>query len=869
MKKRTLTAIIAVLLCLTLLTGCGGASQAARTTETSQPTQTAQNEENQPSRAPEVQASATEGTAPSGQIGYQTRYLEIADDGITAALSNGTDAGDAIYFTSLGVIADGTPEGVTPEWEGQYLVYGPILLKVALDGSTERIPYTPAGLEEEKGNSGVVFERICPAEDGTLWLLERHYHSMNVLPEAVGPDAEEPVPDSQEPGADAAEPAASTGSKETYRLVQIAEDGSVKTELPLEELRVHGELAEQEGTYSFDVLGMVYDGEGHILLALDEWFSGASGAYSEDCRICILDAGTGALTDTFPMSSVPERLAVLPDGRVAVSFFEAASQRIGLFDVKTKSMEEGAAIDDFINGMTAGGGAWPLYYSAGDSLYGISLPDGEPEKLLNWIDCDVAHNGDESICVMDDGKIVTTATETTAGSVKNELVILTPVPAEEIPTRKVLTMAVYNLHPFTSAMITRFNRNNPDYHIEVTDYAQYDDYTSDNAEDWRAGINRLQTEIIAGNIPDILDISLLSADRLGTKGILEDLYPYIDADPEFGRSDLLEHVLATFEENGKLYQTVSNFYILTTGGLSNVVGDQIGWNMDAFNAAYEQLKAVNPHATVFDLYTTRSDVLSFLLYLEMENFVDWETGECAFESPAFLDFLSFVKSFPSTFDWASAELSAADLDQDTRLLMGVQMMKQCNFACFEDVQTNTAGLGGAPITFVGYPTENGVGSMFAQIGNSFAITSGCSDKEAAWQLVRLFFLPEYQAQLGGNVFPTNKAMYEEVKQAAQTPSYERNPDGSYVLDAEGNRVEADRGSIQLNGQVYNYKIVTEEEIALMEELIAATNNILHTDNSLREIIEQGAAPYFDDQRSLEETVRQIQSRANLYVNEQR
>ena len=858
MKKRTLTAILAVLLCLTLLTGCGGASQAARTTETPHLTQAAQSKEDQPAQTP-----AAQGTALSGQMGYQTRYLEIADDGITAALSNGTDAGNAIYFTSLGVIADETPEGVTPEWEGQYLVYGPILLKAALDGSTERIPYTPAGLGEEKGSS-VVFERICPAEDGSLWLLERHYHSGNAMPvpAELSPDAEEPAPNMEEPQENA-------GSGETYKLVQIAEDGSVKTELPLEELRVHGELAEQEGTYSFDVLGMVCDGDGHVLLALDEWFSGASGAYSEDCRICILDAGTGALTDTYPMSSVPERLAVLPDGRVAVPYFEAASQRIGLFDVKTKSMEEGAAIDDFINGMTAGGGSWPLYYSAGDSLYGISLPDGEPEKLLNWIDCDVAHNGDESICVMDDGSIVTTSTETAAGSVKNELVILTPVPVEELPTRKVLTMAVYNLHPFTSAMITRFNRSNPDYHIEVTDYAQYDDYTSDNSEDWRAGINRLQTEIIAGNIPDILDISLLSADRLGTKGILEDLYPYIDADPEFGRSDLLEHVLSTFEENGKLYQTVSNFYILTTGGLSSVVGDQIGWNMDAFNAAYQQLKAENPHATVFDLYTTRSDVLTFLLYLEMENFVDWETGECAFEGPAFQDFLSFVKSFPSTFDWASAELSAADLDQDTRLRMGVQMMKQCNFACFEDVQTNTAGLGGAPITFVGYPTESGVGSMFAQIGNSFAITSGCSDKEAAWQLVRLFFLPEYQAQLEGNVFPTNKAMYEEMKLAAQTPSYERNPDGSYVLDAEGNRVEADRGSIQLNGEVYNYQPVSEEEIALMEELIAATNNILHTDNSLREIIEQGAAPYFDDQRSLEETARQIQSRANLYVNEQR
>ena len=109
MKKRTLTAILAVLLCLTLLTGCGGASQAARI-ETSQPTQNAQSEEDQPAQTP-----AAQGTALSGQMGYQTRYLEIADDGITAALSNGTDAGNAIYFTSLGVIADETVSGIWPD----------------------------------------------------------------------------------------------------------------------------------------------------------------------------------------------------------------------------------------------------------------------------------------------------------------------------------------------------------------------------------------------------------------------------------------------------------------------------------------------------------------------------------------------------------------------------------------------------------------------------------------------------------------------------------------------------------------------------------------------------------------------------------
>ena len=62
---------------------------------------------------------------------------------------------------------------------------------------------------------------------------------------------------------------------------------------------------------------------------------------------------------------------------------------------------------------------------------------------------------------------------------------------------------------------------------------------------------------------------------------------------------------------------------------------------------------------------------------------------------------------------------------------------------------------------------------------------------------------------------------------------------------------------------------TEEEIALVEEIVAATSHVLSTDNSLKDLIVECAAPYFVDQRSVEDVVRQIQSRASIYVNEQR
>ena len=841
--KKKFTILIALLLTVSLLAGCGGT-----------PSEKIQAAEQKVGMTGAVKAEKEAEETEAEPAGYRAQYLELDESNLTAGLDHAAVVGETVYFTSLGVISDETPAGVSPEWPEQYWVYGPVLCKVGTDGAIERLPYQPKQSDAGQGeNSGVVFEGLCAAQDGNLWVLEKHYrYGSEHSGETAGTE--------QEHGS-------SFRSEEHEMLVCVREDGTVVSEFSLDGLKNHAEeVKDLEGSYSFEVPGMALDKDGHICLAIHEWFSGTANYIQED-RIVLLDPQTGSVADSFRMSSTPEYMVGLANGEIAICCYERG-ELIGLLDLEEKGLKDTVQLGDFVNGMTGGDEDYPVIYSAGDSVYGLNFETGEPVKLFNWIDCDVAREGDESFCMLQDGRIVTTSTQETVNGIENDLIVLSKNEAGEVSQKKVLRLAVMNLYPFTSRMVSRFNRSNPDYRIEVTDYSQYNNYSSANEDERNAGINRLQTEIIAGDMPDILDISLLSADRLGSKGLVEDLYPYMDADPELNRSDLLEHVIQAFEENGKLYQTVGNFYILTTAGLSRVVGDHIGWTMDEFQDAMSRLQAENPNCTVFERYTTQDLALTFLLYLELENYVDWSSGECGFQSDGFIKLLEFVKSFPTVYSWET-DGGADDYDTDTRLLMRLQLMKQCNFACFEDLQVNTAGLGGEPCTFVGYPTENGVGSMFAQIGNSFAITSSCADKDAAWQFIRQFFLPEYQEQFLGEVFPTNRSVYEKMKSEATTTKYQRNPDGSFMLNEEGKRIEEDLGSMQVNGVTVPYRTASEEDVARVEEIINATTNILHTDDSLKRIIIDGALPYFADQRSVDEVVKLIQSKAMLYVNEQR
>ena len=832
MTKKSLR-LSALLLSLILLAGCGGGAGTAGT-----------------------DSSGTAGETGSGSTAvYQAQYLPVEGGELTAPLQNGTLSEGELFFTSLGVIADRTPAGVTPDWEEQYWEYGPVLCKVGFDGSARRVDYVPETENSgEKGNSGVLFQQLCAGADGSLWLLENHYRLWNDAPE--GMNGNDPEYESYD------------RSEEKLTLVHLQQDGSILASLPLDGLGSHREELEgAEGSYSFTVNAMAADAEDHVVLAVSEWFGGRS--YVEDNRLCVVDGSNGQPVFTIPMQTAPERLAALPDGRIAAAFHSGGRMSVSFVDMKAKTLGEPAALEGTADSLVSDGTGNSLYYGSGNGFYVLDPESGESSRILSWTDCDVARNGSESICVLPDGRIVTTAVRKTAGGEINELVVLTGTDAGSVTEKKILRLAVTNLDPYLSAMVSRYNRSSREYRIEVTDYSQFNNAASDKPEDWVAGITRLQTEIITGNGPDILDVSLLSVDRLGATGLLEDLYPWLDSDPDLGRDALLGHVLEAFEENGKLYQTVSNFYVLTAMGMSDVVGGRMGWTMEQFDAAMKMLQTENPDSTAFDQYMTRDDAMLNLLYLELENFVDWDSGECRFDSDAFLRFLEFVKSFPVTMDPGDDELSLTDFDPDTRLRMHLQLLKPCSFTRFEDVQQNTVGLSGEKGTFAGYPTETGVGSMFAQLGSSLAMSSGCADKEAAWQFLRLFFLPDYQEYIRAGSFPTNRTVYEEMKQEAVTVQYKRNPDGSFTLNDRGERVEADRGSTEVSGMKYSFRTVTEEECALLEEIIKATTRVLRTDESLKEIVTSGAAPYFADQRSAEEVAKLIQSKASIYVNEQK
>ena len=60
-------------------------------------------------------------------------------------------------------------------------------------------------------------------------------------------------------------------------------------------------------------------------------------------------------------------------------------------------------------------------------------------------------------------------------------------------------MATMYVDDSTQKAVIDFNRSNDEYRVDLIDYSEYN-----TEDDYNAGLTKLNTEIMAGNMPDIL-----------------------------------------------------------------------------------------------------------------------------------------------------------------------------------------------------------------------------------------------------------------------------------------------------------------------------------------------------------------------------
>ena len=91
-----------------------------------------------------------------------------------------------------------------------------------------------------------------------------------------------------------------------------------------------------------------------------------------------------------------------------------------------------------------------------------------------------------------------------------------------------------------------------------------------------------------------------------------------------------------------------------------------------------------------------------------------------------------------------------------------------------------------------------------------------------------------------------------------------------TVDENGNVVPVPLGGVGYgNGMSFEIYPMTEEDAEQLMAVINGVDSVVNYDQSMMDIISEEAAPFFAGQKNAQETAAIIQSRVNIYVNEQR
>jgi len=642
--------------------------------------------------------------------------------------------------------------------------------------------------------------------DGNIWLVEYTVSSAS------------------EDGGDTGEEANYT---EVYKLVKIDNTGAMLSEKELAEVMSAG----GDGMEAY-LQSMAVDGEGNVYLCISRY---SETEYSTD--IVVLDSQGEQLTSI--TADNMDSFIKTSDGRILVSAYAEEGQELKEIDLSAGDFGDTFSMNTYYNSIFAGND-YDLYFSDGSNLYGHNLDSGETKTILNWLSSGISSSYLGSIVALSDGKFILANTN---NSGKSEIMLLSPSGAGSDKTT--LTLAAYYMDDALRSAIVDFNNTNEEYEIVATEYSIYD-----TEDDMWAGITKLSTELAAGNIPDILMLDNLPTEQYSKKGILEDLYQYIDNDEELNRDSFVSSLINTLETGGKLYELPVGFMLETVVANSDFVGTEMGWTFPDLLALSETLP---DDVSIFGPYYTKSDFVDIIVMANSGQFIDWNTGECNFGDESFVKLLEFANTLPAEFEY-DEDLS---IDGSEQIANGKQVCMTTMLSSLEDIQVYDKMFNGKA-NYIGFPVSEGVGTSF-YTRTSLGITSASEHKDVAWEFIRQFFVGDYiLPEDGGMMFelPVSQAQFDTFVELAMEKE----------LDEDGNEIST--GGIGWGGSFsIELYAATQEDVDTFKTVLDSASGILRYDNSLSEIISEETEAFFAGAQTAERTAEIIQDRVTTYVNE--
>ncbi len=452
---------------------------------------------------------------------------------------------------------------------------------------------------------------------------------------------------------------------------------------------------------------------------------------------------------------------------------------------------------------------------------------------------------------------------------------------EDIPDKTVVLLGGLTVNGGIKQRAVQYNRESERYRVVLKEYPSAAD---------------LNLEIIAGRMPDILVTERLPEgdpipmESYIAKGMIADVGKLIEADAGLSGTDFLTNVFEAYSVDGRLMYVVPSFTVLTMAARASHVGDGSGWSMERMR---EVLEAMGSRARLLD-GLDRETFMEKLLEYRGNDFIDLKTGKCAFDSPEFIEIMKFAGTLPEERHYASE--SGEDL-YELQYLKDRTLLKELSIWTFiqnvdERLFYQLNGYLGGEYTFVGFPgsagnaAESGNGAAGSAVNGSdangtdtggkdvvgketagsgalirghnlMALSALSENQEGAWDFARYYLTEEYQRSLESSL-PVNRQIFEEwaLEETRR----------SYYMDENGKKTEYDL-TLWLDGKEITVEPFSKEQLDELIAYVESVTTIPFEDENVLNIIREEMGSYFSGQKKAEDVAAVIQSRVQMYVQE--
>ena len=546
-------------------------------------------------------------------------------------------------------------------------------------------------------------------------------------------------------------------------------------------------------------------------------------------------------------------LICLADGRVIVQTFN--ENNLVFYELNTVTGALGAEIPFNAPGNTYSysfypGVGWDILATDGNAVYGYNLGQ-EATMLMNFVDSDL-----NTYSIYD---IVALSEQEFWGSIfdmevrNNVYSSFVKVPPEDVEDKINITLAGSYVDWDAKGQVIAFNKASDKYRISIVEYSTL--YNTN--DDWTAGATRLNNDIAAGRAPDILFVSSdLPMDSYVGKGMFADLLPYIEKDPELDVADLMPSVVEAYSLDGKMYTLVPRYIVETAFGKTSLVGAEQGWTITEAEAL---VASQPPDTTLFEPFTIRSSLLSNAIRYGGNQYINWDTGQCYFKEESFMDLLEFLKPYPEEVDYSLYDDNNFWMEYESIYRDGRTILLQGSISSLRSYNSMVKGQFGEAVTMIGFPGSGGNGSIVTTY-TSFAMNDKSKNKDGIWEFMRYYLTDEYQMS-DSWMLPISRRAYDKLAQEAMQRPF-------YIDEVTKEKVEYD-DVYYINDMEVPITPMTAAEVDYLTDFILSVTTTGHYDETVLNIITEEAGPYFAGQKSVQEVADIIQSRVQIYVNENR